>query len=128
MGSQGHTETQALQPVHSAASPLTIATFSGSSAVSGAGMSAGLVSSDRMSTGQFSVQSPHPSHVSTLIVTMYAIGPFLRLHHCPCPSRRRTTGNGLLHQRFGSCWGSYPASKRTSELSCPPGPSAVFCV
>src|SRR3972149_9401513 len=117
MDSEGHTETQAMQPVHSAASPLTIAIFSGSSAVAGGGMSVGLASSDRMSTGQFSAQSPHPSHVSTLMVTMYAINRLLRLHYSPRPARSRTMRNSTVqHRHYGSNWGHCSACKPASYI------------
>jgi hypothetical protein len=85
MDSDGHTSTQVMQPMHSAASPLTVAIFVGSETVSGTATPAGLSMSDKMSTGQFWTQSPSPSHVSTLIETMYAISLFPPLD--PCPAR-----------------------------------------
>src|SRR3972149_11333746 len=98
MDSETHTSTQAMQPVHSAASPLTIAYFSGSSAVSGGGLSAGLATSDRISTGQLSTQFPSPSHVSTLMLTMYAISLLLVLDACPRPACCRTPATRVTRQ------------------------------
>ena len=72
MQSLAQTAVQLMQPLQSAAPPITMATWSGSSAASGTATSAGRPWSASSLTGQLTAQSPHPPHLSQSMVMTYA--------------------------------------------------------